>query len=123
MRRSNAEIGSAGESFASQHLIAAGYAIVARNWRVQGGEIDIIALDGDSLVFAEVRARADRAPVIAEATVDNRKLARIMLAADAFLQAHDDYHDRVWRVDLIAIAMDSAGSVRWFRHYENLTLD
>ncbi|HUG16273.1 MAG TPA: YraN family protein [Thermomicrobiales bacterium] len=123
MRRTTASIGVAGEARARQSLIDAGYRIVTQNWRVRGGEIDIVALDGDALVFVEVRTRALRAPVIAESTVDERKLARIMLAADAFLQAHEDYVDHVWRVDLIALTMDGAGVVRGYRHYQNLTLE
>lgn len=123
MYQSAGEVGRAGEAFAEQHLERLRYRLVARNWRVRGGEIDIIAVDGDVLVFVEVRARARRGPVIAEATVDERKLTRIMLAADAYLQRHDEFRDHVWRVDLIAIAFDADGSVAWFRHYQNLTLD
>lgn len=121
--QSAGEVGRSGEAFAEQHLKGLRYRLVARNWRVRGGEIDIIAVDGDVLVFVEVRARARHGPVIAEATVDERKLTRIMLAADAYLQRHDEFRDHVWRVDLIAIAFDVDGSVAWFRHYQNLTLD
>jgi putative endonuclease len=123
MQRSTAEIGQAGEAFARQYLIDAGYRIVGQNWRVRGGELDIVAVDSESLVFVEVRARAIRGPVAAESTVDGRKLSRIMLAADDFLQNHGEFVDSVWRVDLIAITMDHMGSVQGLDHYRNLTLD
>jgi putative endonuclease len=123
MRPTTAEVGRAGEAFARRHLVGAGYQLIAQNWRVRGGEIDIVATDADALVFVEVRARARRGPVIAEATVDERKLSRILLAADAFVQAHPQYQEHVWRIDLIAISIERDGTVAWFRHYQNLTLD
>jgi putative endonuclease len=117
------DIGRAAEAYCAGYLQRRGYTIVDRNFRVRGGEIDIVALHDGALVFVEVRARTGMRVVAADETVDVRKLGRIMLAADAFLQAHPDYQDCVWRVDLLALTLDSSGVVRRFNHYENLTLD
>lgn len=123
MSRTAGEIGRAGEEFAASYLSRDGYTIVARNWRIRGGEIDIVALDGDTLVFVEVKVRQERGSVLAESTVDHRKLGRIMLAAEYFVYEHEEFLDNVWRVDLIAITMSRTGAVRGMQHYQNLTDD
>jgi len=85
------ETGARGEAIAVAHLVAAGYRVVARNWTVRDGEIDVIARapEGDRLVFVEVRTRWRGAPVAPETTVTRPKqrrverLARIFLARNA----------------------------------------
>ncbi|MCD6541326.1 YraN family protein [Candidatus Bipolaricaulota bacterium] len=73
------------EERACEYLRSLGYLIVARNWRWRGGEVDIIAKDGNTLVFVEVKYRtADRFGLPAEA-VDPRKREKLLLAAKAFL--------------------------------------
>jgi putative endonuclease len=118
-----AELGRAAEAFVADYLEREGYRVIERNFRVAGGEIDIIALDGNVLVFVEVRARTGARVVEADETVDARKLKRLMLAADWFLQTRDGFMDHLWRVDLVAITLDHRGSIRRFNHYDNLTLD
>lgn len=56
MRIRNA-VGKFGEEVAVQHLRGAGMAVLDRNWRCRMGEIDVVARDGDSLVFCEVKTR------------------------------------------------------------------
>jgi putative endonuclease len=55
--RSSDAVGAYGERVAAAHLVDAGMAIVARNWRCDIGEIDIVARDGDTLVVCEVKTR------------------------------------------------------------------
>src|SRR5688500_14052776 len=50
---------NAGEAFVTGRLQRDGYRILDRNWRVRGGELDIVALDGEILVFVEVKVRTD----------------------------------------------------------------
>jgi putative endonuclease len=115
--------GAAGEAFVAGRLARQGYRIIARNWRVRGGELDIVALDRDVLVFVEVRVRTGERIVSAEETVDARKLGRIMLAAETFLYEHPEHADAIWRVDLVAITLDATGAIRRYRHMQNLSLD
>ena len=81
-----AERGRAGEDAAVALLQAEGYRIVGRNVRVPGGEIDVIARDGDVVVFVEVKARASHAFGSAAGAVDARKRARLRAAAGDWLQ-------------------------------------
>jgi putative endonuclease len=54
------QLGIDGESYAARYLVGAGFMIVTCNWRCPAGEIDIIAMDGDTLVLIEVKTRTSR---------------------------------------------------------------
>lgn len=78
--------GREGERIAEEHLASRGYRIVARNVRLgRGGEIDIIAKDGRTLVFVEVKARASRRFGGPLAAVDGRKRTRLRRLAEEWL--------------------------------------
>jgi putative endonuclease len=81
-----AERGRAGEDAAAALLQAHGYRIVGRNVRLPGGEIDIIARDGDTIVFVEVKARGGAAFGGALRAVDARKRATLRACAADWLQ-------------------------------------
>ena len=81
-----AERGRAGEDAAVALLEAHGYRIVARNVRLPGGEIDVIARDGDIVVFVEVKARTTAAYGGATAAVGARKRATLRAIAADWLQ-------------------------------------
>jgi len=86
-RGGNAAAGRSGEALAASVLERSGYAIAARNWRCRLGEIDIVAFDGKTVVFVEVRTRRnpDRFGTPAE-SVDARKKARLRRLALAYLK-------------------------------------
>jgi putative endonuclease len=116
------DAGNAGEAFVAGRLERAGYRILDRNWRIRGGELDIVALDGEVLVFVEVKVRSGHMAV-AEESLDYRKLRRLMLAAETYVQAHHDLLDYVWRVDFVAITLSTDGVVLRYNHVENVTLE
>jgi putative endonuclease len=80
------ERGRAGEDAAVALLEAHGYRIVGRNVRLPGGEIDVIARDGDIVVFVEVKARSTAAYGGATAAVGTRKRATLRAIAADWLQ-------------------------------------
>ncbi|BDE05318.1 UPF0102 protein [Vulcanimicrobium alpinum] len=81
-----AERGRAGEDAAVALLESHGYRIVARNVRLPGGEIDVIARDGDTIVFVEVKARAGTSFGSALGAVDARKRTTLRALAADWLQ-------------------------------------
>ena len=81
-------LGRAAEAAACVHLTSLGYRILARNYRVPSGEIDIVARDHEMVVFVEVKARKSSAFGSAVSAVDRRKRARMRSAAEEFLQFH-----------------------------------
>lgn len=102
-------IGSQAEAQAAEYLLAQGYTLVTRNFHSRCGEIDLIALDGDTLVFVEVKARRST-KVRAELALDDTKARKFIAAACDYLHAVGEPDRRV-RFDLIAI--DPEG----LRHY------
>ena len=101
-------LGRYGEQLAARYLGERGLTVLDRNWRCPHGEIDLVARDGDCLVFCEVKTRRSQrfgAPVEA---VDRRKAARLRRLAAAWLQAHDEHADRV-RIDVIGILRPRVG--------------
>lgn len=117
------DAGNAAEAFVAGRLARSGYTIIERNWRVRGGEIDIVALDGDTLVFVEVKARTGELAGGAEDAVDARKLGRLLRAAEMFVESHPEHLERLWRIDVVAITLAPGGVVRRYNHFENLTLE
>ncbi len=79
-------LGDAGETAAAAFLESLGYRILVRNLRGPGGEIDIVARDGDTIVFVEVKARTSHRFGSALGAVDARKRARIRRVAADYLQ-------------------------------------
>jgi len=77
--------GAAAEALASTFLRAHGLRIVARNYRCRGGEIDLVARDGPTLVFVEVRLRSGSAFGGAAASITAAKRRRLLLAARHYL--------------------------------------
>jgi putative endonuclease len=101
-------VGDAGEDAVADWYVAAGYAVVARNWRVRAGEIDLIARRGPALVFCEVKTRrSDRFGTPAEA-VTPRKQARIRGLAGQWLAAHKIRAD-VLRFDVASVRPNGRG--------------
>ena len=78
-------VGSFGEALAVKLLVSKGYKIIAQNFRSKFGEIDIIAMDGDVLVFVEVKTRLGRKYGKPEEAVTPMKLSRIKKTIEYFL--------------------------------------
>jgi len=94
--------GIVGENLACAALERRGYAILARRYRTRVGEIDIVAADGDTMVFVEVKARRDtRCGVPAEA-VTWWKQRRIITMARFYLAVHQCQH-RPARFDVVSV--------------------
>lgn len=110
-------LGRHGEDLAARHLAARGYDIIARNWRCEVGEIDLVARDGAGLVFVEVRTRRGRALGSPEESITAAKQARLIDLAEAYVQA--EHWDGSWRIDVVAVEMDRRGRLLRVDHYEN----
>jgi len=100
-----------GERLAAEHLARAGYRIVARNVRAGGVEIDLVAMRGGLVVFAEVKARRGRGFGAPEDAVDPRKCARLVRGARAWLREHAPGAARV-RFDVLAVEPGPDGALQ-----------
>lgn len=100
--------GKEGEELAAQYLQAAGYRIVERNFRCRLGEIDIIARDGDTLVFVEVKMKTKESYGDPEAAVDRAKQKKISLVSLHYLQTNN-IPDQPARYDVVAVQRSALG--------------
>ena len=98
-------LGRRGEELAAEYLESLGMLIVERNWRCPDGEIDIVALAGDSLVIAEVKTRRSLAYGHPFEAVGADKLARLHRLGSAWCRDHG-LHLPLRRVDVIAVLDD-----------------
>lgn len=95
-------LGIVGEDLAAAALTARGYAILERRYTTERGEIDIIAEDGETLVFVEVRARATAAFGRAAETVTAAKQRQVTRLASEYLSRHQIVN-RPCRFDVVAV--------------------
>jgi Holliday junction resolvase-like predicted endonuclease len=117
-RHRSSFVGRHAETVAAGHLRFLGYEVLETNYRTRLGEVDIIALQGGTLVFCEVRARRPSVYGTAEESLTPTKRARLVAAAQDYLQAAEGRW-KDWRMDLVAIELDRTGNVRRIRIVEN----
>ena len=115
--QSRDEVGRRGEDEAAQYLRGLGYRIVGRRERVLRGDIDIVALDGRTVVFVEVRSRTDTAHGHPAETVGRVKQRRISELAAAYLRRHK-LEDCSVRIDVVAVTFPP-GEKPVVEHYQN----
>ena len=100
--------GADGERIAAAHLEAQGLVVVERNFRTRYGEIDLVAHDGDDVVFVEVKTRRSGGFGAPAEAVTPRKQERLMLAALEYLHERG-LEERAWRIDVVAILLARSG--------------
>jgi putative endonuclease len=106
------ETGVAAEELAARFLERQGLAVVDRNYRCRAGEVDLVARDGRTLVFVEVRFRRSEAFGGARASVDAAKQRRILLAAKHYLSGRPD---QPCRCDVVLLDRLDPARVEWIR--------
>ncbi len=107
--------GAAGEQAACDYLTGKGYRVLARNFRKPCGELDIVALDGKTLVFVEVKKRASAAFGGPAAAVTVSKQRKVIAAAQCFIKEKSPKFDSI-RFDVLCLL---AGEIT---HLENAFL-
>jgi putative endonuclease len=113
------QLGQQGESLALEHLSGLSYRIVQSNWRCKSGEIDIIAYDGEVLVFVEVRTRRLTGTFgTPQESVDSRKQKQVRATAQVYLYQHKLY-DLKLRFDLVSVQMNLEGELLRLEHLPN----
>ena len=111
-------IGRRGEDAAARHLESHGLQLLERNYRCRGGEIDLVMLEGNTLVLVEVRLRTSSEFGGAAASVGPRKQRRFMLAARHLMMTRPAYRTLQARFDVVALeagAQPGETRVDWIR--------
>jgi putative endonuclease len=103
------EVGIAGEDAVARWYVEFGYAVLARNWRVRAGEIDLIARRDATLVFCEVKTRRGDAFGTPAEAVTFRKQSRLRRLAVQWLGEHDERAETL-RFDVASVRPDGRGA-------------
>ena len=111
-----------GEQAAADFLRERGVRILERNVRYTWGELDLIAEDGQTVVFVEVRARTSNSPGLPMESVTRAKQRRLVLAAQEYLQ-RNDLERRPWRIDIVGIHLAAKNRVASVEHLQNAVSD
>ncbi|QOX62460.1 YraN family protein [Anoxybacterium hadale] len=111
-------LGSWGELAAEKYLKKEGYIILERNYRCRIGELDIIALDGDCMVFVEVKTRQSQSFGLPCEAVHQEKIRHIKRTAAYYLMMNP-YNDFDQRIDVLEILRIDAQA--YLRHVKNIT--
>lgn len=112
-------LGQTGEDLAADFLQQQGMVIVERNFRCQQGEIDIIARDGDAIVFVEVKTRRNSALGSPLEAVTGAKLKRISLLSGIWLREQTEFFATI-RIDALGIVMEPEPD---YSHRRNVQVD
>jgi putative endonuclease len=112
------DCGAEGERRAAAFLRAQGLRILQRNYRCRTGELDVIAEEGATLVFVEVKTRRAGGDELPEAALTAGKKHRVCKAAQHFMRSYK-LHDRLFRFDLVGLEYDDAGAWQC-RHWRNV---
>jgi len=107
-------LGAAGERLARGYLERQGYTILAANYRCRWGEIDLVASEGETMVFVEVRTLRDGAFGTPEESLGPRKALHLRRAAQTYLRQHGDPAGE-WRIDFVAVVLSAGGVLRDLR--------
>ena len=111
---SSDDAGRRAEKLAAEHLIANGLTIIDRNFRTRFGEIDLIARDGATLVFVEVRMRSSAAYGGGIESISSAKRARLIAAANGYLATLK--REPPCRFDAVVMQRLAADSIEWRRN-------
>ncbi|MDE2861127.1 MAG: ribonuclease HII [Chloroflexota bacterium] len=111
-------LGGLGEQAARGHLERAGFTVLDINFRCPHGEIDIVARDAEAVVFVEVRTQRGRGFGTPEESITAGKARRLIATAQTYLQTRDDLPSH-WRIDLVAVDVDSQGRIARIERTEN----
>ena len=110
-------LGTAAESVAREHLCARGLKLVCENYRCRSGELDLVLIEGDVLVVAEVRLRSSARFGGARESIDWSKRRRILRATEHLRLTHRELRHLRVRFDVVAFEAATPGDagVEWIR--------
>jgi putative endonuclease len=118
-------VGRTGEKIAVQHLRARGFTLLARNYRTRRGEIDVIAFDGTTLIFVQVKTRQVQTPEARARWsplewLSASQIARYRWVAEGWLsdERHTSPAAECVRFDAIGVVLDGRGDLVTLEHVE-----
>ena len=115
MSTDRVRLGRLGEELAGRFLRELGYQILTTNYRCPRGEVDIVAKDGEEVVFVEVRTRRSQAFGTPQESLTRPKIRRLVATCQDYLQGYGGA-DTNWRIDLVSVRLDQGNRVEDIDH-------
>lgn len=113
----NKKSGFYAEDIASKYLVKLGMDIIDRNIHCRFGELDIIALDKQCLVFIEVRYRKNEYIMSALESIDYNKVQKLITSSSYYLTTHPKYKEHTCRYDVISLTGDlNKPDIKWIKN-------
>lgn len=116
----NLLLGKTGEAIAKQYLHQKGYTIIESNFHKRAGELDIIAIIKDTLVFIEVKCRKGTHYGLPEESVTPWKIRTLVRSALYYKNKHPDTPDAM-RLDVVSIILNPDDTLFRIKHFENVS--
>ena len=113
------KIGKFGQQLAAQFLLKKGYQLLASNYHCQAGELDLILIDNQQIVFVEVKTRLSTDFGLPEEAINQTKKEKLYQASLDYLEQEQINHDN-WRIDCLAIEIDKHNKKAKIRHHKNI---
>lgn len=111
----NQRVGKWGEQVAVEYLASRGCEVIGRNVRTPYGEIDIVARQGETVIFIEVKTRTSNTMGLPEESITARKREHMAACAEHYAAEHEIDH---WQIDVISIE-GKPGSAPKVTYFEN----
>lgn len=118
MHTNNKQTGRRGEQLATKYLEDKGYTILDTNWGDKWGELDIVAMNGETLVFVEVKTKIGTQYGSPEEMANPHKIKQVERIAQGYCLTHH-LTDCPVRIDVIAVVLDRDGNPERITHYES----
>ncbi len=115
MSTDKVSLGRLGEEVAGRFLRDQGYQILTTNYRCPQGEVDIVARDGEEVVFVEVRTRRSQGFGTPQESLTRPKMRRLVATCQDYLQGYGGA-DTNWRIDLVSVRLDAGNRVEDIDH-------
>jgi len=117
MIKTTNQTGKTAENIAANYLANQNVKIITRNFHSRFGEIDLIAMNQEILLFIEVRYRKNEHFLTAIETIDQRKCNKIIITSEYYLNKHKKYQSHLCRYDVITLTGDLNGPViEWIKN-------
>jgi putative endonuclease len=118
MKLTKKQLGAIGEKESLKFLENKGYKLLEKNFRCSLGELDLIMMNGEEMVFVEVRSRTGSAFGEPCETVNRTKQNKLYRLAEYYLN-HKDLHDISCRFDVLSVILTFDGKLKEIEHIEN----
>ena len=114
--------GKVGEKIARQYFLDMGARLVAQNWHCRYGELDLVVIKDGKLIFVEVKSKISNRFGYAVEALTRKQLKRITKSCFCFLQEMTLVKFTGWRIDLIALELDSNHKLIDLQHFKSIYL-